>query len=273
MSAIINYNVIFMENQGMNRAVIFSPKKLVRVSIIAAVLNFVCIYNVPSEALAQADPFSIDRNRMVANDLIARDISDPAVLKAMGKVRRHLFVDKSLWNEAYADYPLPIGDGQTISQPYIVALMTQSLKLKKEDKVLEVGTGSGYQAAILAEIVQQVYSIEIVKTLAEKAGRLLPSLGYRNVKIKTGDGYRGWEEYAPFDAIIITCAVNHIPTPLVHQLREGGRIVLPLGDSSFFAQRLVLGTKKGGKFDLQHITGVRFVPMVGESEKKSSGRE
>jgi protein-L-isoaspartate(D-aspartate) O-methyltransferase len=273
MSAIINYNLIFMENQGMNRAVIFSPQKLVRASIMAAVLNFLCIYNAPTEALAQADPFSAERNWMVENDLIARDISDPAVLKAMGKVRRHLFVDKSLWKEAHADYPLPIGDGQTISQPYIVALMTQSLKLRKEDKVLEVGTGSGYQAAVLAEIVQQVYSVEIVKTLAEKAQRLLPSLGYRNVKIKTGDGYRGWEEFAPFDAIIITCAVSHIPTPLVHQLRDGGRIVLPLGDSGLFSQRLVLGTKKGGKFDLQHITGVRFVPMVGESQKKTSGRE
>jgi protein-L-isoaspartate(D-aspartate) O-methyltransferase len=210
---------------------------------------------------------------MIANDLIARDISDPAVLKAMGKVRRHLFVDKSLWNEAYADYPLPIGDGQTISQPYIVALMTQSLKLKQDDKVMEIGTGSGYQAAILAEIVQQVYSREIVKTLAEKAERLLRSLGYQNIKIKTGDGYRGWEEYAPFDAIIITCAVNHLPAPLVNQLREGGRIVLPLGDSGLFAQRLVLGTKKGGKIELQQITGVRFVPMMGESQKKSSGRE
>ena len=257
----------------MNRPVIFTSKKLVQATIMAAVLNFLCIYNAPTEALAQADPFSAERNRMVENDLIARDISDPAVLKAMGKVRRHLFVDKSLWNEAYADYPLPIGDGQTISQPYIVALMTQSLKLKKEDKVLEVGTGSGYQAAVLAEIVQQVYSVEIVKTLAEKAQRLLPSLGYRNIKIKIGDGYRGWEEYAPFDAIIITCAVNHIPAPLVNQLREGGRIVLPLGDSSLFAQRLMRGTKKGGKIELQHITGVRFVPMVGESQKKTSGRE
>jgi protein-L-isoaspartate(D-aspartate) O-methyltransferase len=257
----------------MNRAVILSPKNWVRVSIIATVLSFLCIYNVPNEAPAQADPFSANRSRMIANDLIARDISDPAVLKAMGKVRRHLFVDKSLWNEAYADYPLPIGDGQTISQPYIVALMTQSLKLKQDDKVMEIGTGSGYQAAILAEIVQQVYSREIVKTLAEKAERLLRSLGYQNIKIKTGDGYRGWEEYAPFDAIIITCAVNHLPAPLVNQLREGGRIVLPLGDSGLFAQRLVLGTKKGGKIELQQITGVRFVPMMGESQKKSSGRE
>jgi protein-L-isoaspartate(D-aspartate) O-methyltransferase len=151
--------------------------------------------------------------------------------------------------------------------------MTQSLKLKQDDKVMEIGTGSGYQAAILAEIVQQVYSREIVKTLAEKAERLLRSLGYQNIKIKTGDGYRGWEEYAPFDAIIITCAVNHLPAPLVNQLREGGRIVLPLGDSGLFAQRLVLGTKKGGKIELQQITGVRFVPMMGESQKKSSGRE
>jgi protein-L-isoaspartate(D-aspartate) O-methyltransferase len=257
----------------MNRSVIFQKIFWGAVSIISAVLCFLCGYNVPGEAQVQSDLFGADRNRMIESDLKARDISDPVVLKAMGKVKRQLFVDKSLWNEAYADYPLPIGEGQTISQPYIVALMTQSLQLKKEYKVLEVGTGSGYQAAILAEIVHQVYSIEIVKTLAEKAERLLRSLGYQNIKIKKGDGYRGWEEYAPFDAIIITCAVNHIPTPLVNQLREGGRIVLPLGDSSFFAQRLVLGTKKGGKMELKQITGVRFVPMVGESQKKSSGRE
>jgi protein-L-isoaspartate(D-aspartate) O-methyltransferase len=257
----------------MNRSAILFLRILVRGNIIAALLSFLCIYNVPNEALAQADPFSADRSRMVVDDLMARDISDPAVLKAMGKVKRHLFVDKSLWSEAYADYPLPIGDGQTISQPYIVALMTQSLKLKKGNKVLEVGTGSGYQAAILAEIVQQVYGVEIVKTLAQKAEKLLLALGYRNIKIKTGDGYRGWKEYAPFDAIIITCAVNHIPDPLIKQLREGGRIVLPLGDSSSVAQRLVLGIKKGEKIELQHITGVRFVPMVGESQKKSSGRE
>ena len=257
----------------MVKLVIFITKKLVRTHIVASVLTILLMYYAPNAALAQADQFSAERNRMVENDLIARDISDPAVLKAMGNVRRHLFVDKSLWHEAYADYPLPISDGQTISQPYIVALMTQSLKLKKADKVLEVGTGSGYQAAVLAEIVQQVYSIEIVKALAEKAQKLLRSLGYRNINIKTGDGYRGWKEYAPYDAIIITCAVNHVPAPLVNQLRDGGRIVLPLGDSGLFSQRLVLGTKKGGKFDLQHITGVRFVPMVGESEKKSSGRE
>jgi protein-L-isoaspartate(D-aspartate) O-methyltransferase len=264
---------LFNEKAGMNKFNIFFAKELITATIIAAALSFLWMHSVSSEALAQDDQFNAERNRMVENDLKARDINDPAVLKAMAKVRRHLFVDKSLWHEAYADYPLPIGDGQTISQPYIVALMTQSLKLKKGDKVLEVGTGSGYQAAVLAEIVQQVYSIEIVTALAEKAQKLLLSLGYRNINIKSGDGYRGWKEYAPFDAIIITCAVNHVPAPLVNQLREGGRIVLPLGDSGLFAQRLVLGTKKNGAIALQLITGVRFVPMVGESQNKSSGRE
>jgi protein-L-isoaspartate(D-aspartate) O-methyltransferase len=218
------------------------------------------------ETQKSSDPFAAARHQMIENDLKARDIEDPAVLRAMGKVKRHLFVDKSQWDTAYEDYPLPIGDGQTISQPYIVALMTQSLRLKNGDTVLEIGTGSGYQAAILAEIARTVYSIEIIDTLAQKADALLKSLGYKNIKIMAGDGYKGWQEYAPYDAIMITCAVDHIPAPLIQQLKEGGRIILPLG-STTFAQNLVLGIKKGKKLEMQNITGVRFVPMTGESQK------
>lgn len=256
----------------MNTLILCFTIKFIPVVIILAVLNPFYSTTVMGGEKEQLDAFSDARHSMITNDLIARDITDPAVLKAMEKVKRHLFVDKSLWNEAYADYPLPIGDGQTISQPYIVALMTQSAQLKKHDKVLEIGTGSGYQAAVLAEIVSQVYSIEIIEALAKKARQLLQSLGYKNIKIKIGDGYRGWEEYAPFDAIIITCAINHIPDPLVKQLKEGGRIVLPLGDSGLLGQRLVRGIKKNGKIELENITGVRFVPMVGESQKKPSGQ-
>ncbi len=256
-----------LQKLRMNTLHLCFAKKIIAVGIILAILNSFFSSTVRGGEKDQEEAFTRARHNMITNDLIARDISDPAVLQAMEKVKRHLFVNNRLWNEAYADYPLPIGEGQTISQPYIVALMTQSLQLKKDDKVLEVGTGSGYQAAVLAEIAREVYSIEIIETLAQKAQNLLQSLGYRNIKIKTGDGYRGWEEHAPFDAMIITCAVNHIPEPLVKQLKEGGRIVLPLGDSGLLGQRLVRGIKKNGKIELQHITGVRFVPMVGESQK------
>jgi protein-L-isoaspartate(D-aspartate) O-methyltransferase len=218
------------------------------------------------ETQNQSDPFAAARWQMIEHDLKTRDIDDPVVLRAMEKVQRHRFVDKSQWSDAYEDYPLPLGEGQTISQPYIVALMTQSLRLKKQDTVLEIGTGSGYQAAILAEIVRQVYSVEIIEKLARKADMLLRSLRYKNIKIKTGDGYKGWQEYAPYDAILVTCAVDHIPEPLIQQLKDGGRIILPLG-STTFAQTLVLGTKHGKKLETQTITGVRFVPMTGEGQK------
>ncbi len=223
-------------------------------------------YAVAFEAQENHNSFAAARRRMIENDLKARDIKDAAVLRAMEKVPRHLFVDKSQWDYAYEDYPLPIGEGQTISQPYIVALMTQSLHLTKQDKVLEIGTGSGYQAAILAEIVSQVYSVEIIDKLAKRAEALLQMLGYKNIKIKTGDGYQGWKDYAPYDAVIVTCAVNHVPSPLIQQLKEGGRIILPLGDT-VLAQNLVLGTKKAEKLEMRNITGVCFVPMIGESQK------
>jgi protein-L-isoaspartate(D-aspartate) O-methyltransferase len=207
------------------------------------------------------------RQRMVEQDLKGRDISDPKVLEVMARVPRHLFVDKSLQSQAYADHPLPIGEGQTISQPYIVALMTQILKVKPGERVLEIGTGSGYQAAVLAELTDQVYTIEIRENLAKVAAQRLKQLGYEKVCVKYGDGYFGWEEYGPFDAIIVTCAANHIPPPLIKQLQEGGRLVIPLGSTTYF-QTLTLLTKKQGKTDIQHLAGVAFVPMTGEAQKR-----
>jgi protein-L-isoaspartate(D-aspartate) O-methyltransferase len=207
------------------------------------------------------------RRRMIERNLKGRDISDPRILEIMERVPRQLFVEKSLQSQAYADHPLPIGEGQTISQPYIVALMTQILKVKPGEKVLEIGTGSGYQAAVLAELTDRVYTVEIREGLTNLAAQRLKKLGYEKVKVKYGDGYFGWEEFAPFDAIIVTCAANHIPPPLIKQLREGGRLIIPLGSTTYF-QTLTLLTKKKGELDVQHLLGVSFVPMTGEAQKK-----
>jgi protein-L-isoaspartate(D-aspartate) O-methyltransferase len=204
---------------------------------------------------------------MVAQDIRDRGVKDPVVLEVMGKVPRHMFVDSSYRSRAYEDHPLPIGEGQTISQPYVVALMTEALRLKQSDRVLEIGTGSGYQAAVLAEIVKEVYSIEIRKPLAVRAERTLVDLGYRNVKVKFGDGYSGWDEYAPFDAIIITAAANHIPPQLIRQLKEGGRLIVPLGSTVYF-QTLTLVTKRKGELDVEQMCPVAFVPMAGEMQRK-----
>ena len=231
------------------------------------IASFLLTITLNSQILSQEDPFREAREKMVKYDLKGRDIHDEKVLSVMGKVKRHLFVDKDLWNVAYNDYPLSIGEGQTISQPYIVALMTQCLNLKPEDKVLEIGTGSGYQAAVLAELVNQVYSIEINEKLAKKTSHRLKELGYKNVKVKQGDGYFGWSEHAPFDAVIITCAANDIPPPLIEQLKEGGRLIMPLGNI-LFHQTLTLITKVKGEKKVEHISGVRFVPMLGEAEKR-----
>jgi protein-L-isoaspartate(D-aspartate) O-methyltransferase len=203
---------------------------------------------------------------MIDNDIRGRGIKDKKVLEVMGTVPRHLFVDENLRNRAYADYPLPIGEGQTISQPYVVALMTEALRLKPADRVLEIGTGSGYQAAVLSEIVKEVYTIEIRKTLSDMAAKRLKAHGYKNVKVKYADGYFGWQEYAPFDAIIITAAANHIPPPLIKQLKEGGRLILPLGSTVYY-QTLTLVIKKKGDLDVEQMGSVAFVPMVGEAEK------
>lgn len=209
------------------------------------------------------------REKMVREQLMSRDITDERVLEAMSKVPRHLFVSPSYHRQAYGDYPLPIDEGQTISQPYIVALMTQHLKVEEDDKVLEIGTGSGYQAAVLAHLTNQVYSVEIREKLAEKASATLAKLGYDQVKVKWGDGYYGWEEHAPYDAIIVTCAANHIPPPLLKQLKQGGRLIIPLGSTLYF-QTLTLITKTDGKPQVEHISGVRFVPMTGEAQKRKS---
>lgn len=206
------------------------------------------------------------RGRMVEEQLVSRGIKDVRVLDAMRKIPRHLFVDESMKGRAYGDHPLPIGEGQTISQPYVVAWMTEALKLKPSDRVLEIGTGSGYQAAVLAEIVNEVYSIEIRERLSIRASGLLSELGYKNVKTRYADGYFGWEKYAPFDAIIITASPNHIPPPLIKQLKEGGRLIVPLG-STLYYQTLTLVTKKEGELYIEQMGGVAFVPMTGEARK------
>ena len=203
---------------------------------------------------------------MVKEQLIRRGIRDKKVLDVMRKIPRHLFVPAAQRKRAYGDHPLPIGEGQTISQPYVVALMTEALKLKPTDRVLEIGTGSGYQAAVLAETVKDVYTIEIRERLAKRAEELLHELGYKNIKTKYADGYFGWDKHAPFDAIIITASANHIPPPLVEQLKEGGRLIIPLGSTLYF-QTLTLVTKKRGELEVEQMGGVAFVPMIGEVRK------
>ncbi len=215
---------------------------------------------------AAADKYALKRAQMVEHDIKARGVKDPVVLGVMGTVPRHLFVNASYQDKAYADHPLPIGEGQTISQPYVVALMTEALQLKPGDRVLEIGTGSGYQAAVLSRIVKDVYTIEIRKTLVDRAAKVLADMGHGNVKVKYGDGYFGWEEYGPFDAIIITAAANHIPPPLIKQLKEGGKLIVPLGSTLYF-QTLTLATKRKGELDVQQLSPVAFVPMVGEIQK------
>ena len=212
------------------------------------------------------EDFVIMREKMVENQIKARGVKDPRVLSAMLKVERHLFVPPEKRSSAYADQPLPIGEGQTISQPYIVALMTELSELKGEEKVLEVGTGSGYQAAILGELAKEVYSIEIVEKLASSAKDLLLNLGYKNITVKAGDGYLGWPEVAPFDAIIVTCAPDHIPKPLLDQLKEGGRMVLPVGS---YSQELKKITKRSGKIETTSVIPVVFVPMTGDGVKQN----
>jgi protein-L-isoaspartate(D-aspartate) O-methyltransferase len=202
------------------------------------------------------------REKMVLSQIRSRGISDNNVLKAMSQVLRHCFVPKELASQAYADHPLPIGEGQTISQPYIVALMTESLELKGHERVLEIGTGSGYQAAILASVAKDVYTIEIKEKLFKKANRTLRSLGYTNIKTRRADGYFGWPEAAPFDCIMITASIDHVPPPLLKQLKDGGRLILPLGNP-FSYQNLSLVTKHSEDYTVKQITGVLFVPMTG----------
>ena len=210
--------------------------------------------------------FARSRREMVEKDLRGRGIKDQRVLEAMSRVPRHLFVAKRQRPSAYQDRPLPIGEHQTISQPYIVALMTELLELKGGEKVLEVGTGSGYQAAVLSRIVREVYTIEIIPSLAERAKETLAQLGYSNVWVKAGDGFFGWEEKGPFDAILVTASAKKIPDPLWHQLREEGRLVMPL-EGERQRQRLVRVRKIAGRRHVEDITGVIFVPMTGTVQK------
>jgi protein-L-isoaspartate(D-aspartate) O-methyltransferase len=215
-----------------------------------------------------------ERARMVTRQIKARDIDDPNVLTAMRTVPRHAFVRPSDLRRAYYDHPLPIGLGQTISQPYIVAYMTEALKLDPNDKVLEVGSGSGYQAAVCGEIAQEVSTIEILPELAKSAKQRLKELGYANVSVKAADGYFGWKEKAPFDAIIVTCAAGMVPPPLIMQLKPDGKMILPLG-SPFGFQTLVLITKNDqGKVRSRRLLPVRFVPMLGavQERKRRSDR-
>ncbi len=211
------------------------------------------------------DPeFKQRRIEMVSGQIEARGIRDTSVLAAMRKVPRHLFVHPDLVEFAYSDQPLPIGLDQTISQPYIVAFMTEQLELERNHKVLEVGTGSGYQAAVLAEIVDSVWSIEILTSLASAASERLGGLGYHNVDVRCGDGYVGWPEHAPFDAIIVTAAAEEIPQPLVDQLNDGGRMIIPVGNR-FSVQHLVLVEKRGDRVSRRNVGPVRFVPLLRNS--------
>jgi protein-L-isoaspartate(D-aspartate) O-methyltransferase len=235
-------------------------------------LLFLCILTfIPAsliaDGVADSPKFEAAREKLVKYDIEGRGISDPQVLAAMRAVLRHCFVPKRIITSAYADTALPIGEGQTISQPYVVALMTAGLKLDRTQRVLEIGTGSGYQAAILAEIVKTVYSIEIKEKLHKESTKLLKALGYRNIFTRHGDGYFGWQDAAPFDAIMITAAVNHIPPPLLKQLKDGGRLILPLGNPFSF-QNLTRVTRQGNDYTTRQITGVLFVPMTGVALEK-----
>jgi protein-L-isoaspartate(D-aspartate) O-methyltransferase len=208
------------------------------------------------------DHFKIARQRMVETQIAARGIRDKRLLEAMAKVPRHLFVDEALWHQAYGDHPLPIGHGQTISQPYIVARMTQELGLKGDEKVLEIGTGSGYQTAILAELARSVFSVERIPALLQRARKVLDRLGYRNVWLKLDDGTWGWKEHAPYDAIMVTAGSPTVPEPLLEQLADPGVMVVPVGDE--YSQALTKVIKRDGHIETSFLEGVRFVKLIGD---------
>jgi len=226
---------------------------------IATVLFFILLVQCTAQEKKGSD-FERKRKLMVKIQIESRGVSNKEVLDAMLKVERHLFVPDEYKSLAYEDHPLPIGEEQTISQPYIVALMTEILELKRDNKVLEIGTGSGYQAAILGELCDSVFTIEINKLLGEKALELLSELEYKNIIGKIGDGYKGWEQYAPFDAILVTCSPSHIPESLKKQLAEGGKMIIPVGGT--YIQELVLLMKKDGEISQTDIVEVTFVPMI-----------
>jgi len=236
-------------------------------TILLFILFLLCHISPPTADSADTDPTATARERMVREQIEARGVSSPRVLDAMRTVPRHEFVPKDLADSAYNDHPLPIGEGQTISQPYIVALMTEILQLKPSDRILEIGTGSGYQAAVLSALAAEVYTMEIKTKLYDNSNNTLKKLDYKNINCRNGDGYFGWPRAAPFDAIMITAAVDHIPPQLLKQLRDGGRLALPLG-SPFGYQNLVLVTKHGEDTTVKQVTGVLFVPMTGHAIEK-----
>jgi protein-L-isoaspartate(D-aspartate) O-methyltransferase len=234
-------------------------------SLLSRLLAATAVSCSPAAAPPGDGPRDEARERMVKDQIEARDVRDPRTLAAMRKVPRHLFVPEESRRLAYEDHPLPIGHGQTISQPYIVAFMTEALGLGGGETVLEVGTGSGYQAAVLAEIAAKVYSIEIVEPLAREAAERLARLGHRNVEVRAGDGYLGWPEAAPFDGIMVTAAAPQIPEPLKQQLKDGGRLVIPVGDDY---QELIVVTRRGNRYEERSVLPVRFVPMTGEVRRR-----
>jgi protein-L-isoaspartate(D-aspartate) O-methyltransferase len=227
----------------------------------------------PAPDLSPDDPFSLLRSEMVRKQIEARGVEDVAVLQAMRRVPRHCFVPASLLGQAYDDHALPIGEGQTISQPYIVGLMTELLAPEPDDRVLEIGTGSGYQAAVLAELCCEVYSIEILPALGRRAATLLEELGYADVHLHIGDGYRGWPEAAPFDGILVTAAPDHVPQPLLAQLAPGGRLVIPVGEGPQWLEVHTRGPDDAAGnavFEYEVKIAVRFVPMTGEARRRLS---
>lgn len=226
---------------------------------------FTVLFTMPVKFILRAmdkEDFRRLRNLMVDTQLIPRGIKDTRVLEAMRKVPRHLFIGESMWHRAYDDMALPVGEDQTISQPYMVAVMTELLELRWTEKVLEIGTGSGYQAAILAELSREVYTIERFQSLSEKAAERLRSLGYTDIRLRTGDGTLGWPEAAPFDRILITAGSPDLPRPLIEQLAEGGIIVAPVGDR--FSQQLIRARKEKGRLRREYHTPCVFVPLVGK---------
>jgi protein-L-isoaspartate(D-aspartate) O-methyltransferase len=231
---------------------------------LAAGLIFLSILAAWPKAEDDDDSFTVARHFMVRTQLAARDIADTLVLQAMAEVPRHEFVPPRLKSMAYQDRPLPIGEDQTISQPYIVAFMTQALELEAGDRVLEIGTGSGYQAAVLARLVEHVYTIEIIPSLGDSARQVLRRQGHNNVTVRIGDGYVGWPSKAPFDAIMVTAAPDHVPPALVEQLAEGGHLVLPVGD---YYQELLRLTRRDGEVLNESLLPVRFVPMTGQAQE------
>ncbi len=244
-------------------------KKMVNIFVIVC-LFFACLENgngkSNQEKKTGQDIYSIKRHEMVERQIQRRGVKDTLVLKAIREVPRHKFVPSELKDYAYSDRPLPIGERQTISQPYIVAFMTEHLGLKGGEKILEIGTGSGYQAAILGEIAKEVYSIEIISSLGLTAKKKLKEMGYENIQVRIGDGYLGWPDEAPFDGVIVTAAPNHIPQPLINQLKPGGRMIIPVGD---YYQELILITKsETGKVVKKSVLPVTFVPMTGKALKK-----